>query len=253
MKVNLSSKDIHHGSLIVVNGEHGLPFNYSCQTFPVDEHSGITMQRNAAVLLGKLLESAGNGEIVLVSGCRTAEEQQKIWDDSLRENGREFTEKYVARPFHSEHQTGLAIDLGENRENIDFIRPDFPYDGVCGEFRRRAADYGFVERYSKGKEKITGIAHEPWHFRYVGVPHAEIMNAKDFTLEEYVHWLRKFRYGHSPLVFRKESLCAEISFLETRGAEIELTEPFSVSGNNYDGFIITQISRADSSCTGAIS
>ena len=86
MKVNLSSKDIHHGSLIVVNGEHGLPFNYSCQTFPVDEHSGITMQRNAAVLLGKLLESAGNGEIVLVSGCRTAEEQQKIWDESLREN-----------------------------------------------------------------------------------------------------------------------------------------------------------------------
>lgn len=241
MKVTLSPKDIHYGSLVAVNGEHGLPQDHSCSLFHVDESSGVTMQRNAAVLLGKLLEAAGGREIALVSGYRSAEEQRRIWYDSLRENGREFTEKYVAAPFHSEHQTGLAIDLGLKRGHIDFIRPNFPYDGICGEFRRRAADYGFVERYPAGKEKITGIAHEPWHFRYVGVPHAAIMNAKDFTLEEYVLWLKKFKFGQSPLIFRRESMRAEISFLEARQAEIELTEPYSVSGNNSDGFIITQI------------
>lgn len=241
MRVELSKRDIHYGSLIEVNAAHGLPREYDCAMFRVEDGSGVTMQRNAAVLLGKLLELTGRREIALVSGYRSAEEQRRIWDDSLRENGREFTEKYVAAPFHSEHQTGLAIDLGLKRGHIDFIRPNFPYDGVCGEFRRRAADFGFVERYPKGKENITGIAHEPWHFRYVGVPHAEIMNAKGFTLEEYLIWIRKFSFGSSPLIFRRDSLRAEISFLEADSAEIELNEPFSVSGNNFDGFIITQI------------
>ena len=64
--------------------------------------------------------------IVPVSGYRTMEEQRQIFSDSLRENGEEFTYQYVAVPGCSEHQTGLAIDLGERREEIDFIRPDFP-------------------------------------------------------------------------------------------------------------------------------
>lgn len=243
MRVDLSPRDIHYGSLIEVNGKHGLPRDYDCAMFRVEDGSEVTMQRNAAVLLGKLLEVTGGREIALVSGYRSAEEQRRIWDDSLRENGREFTKKYVAAPFHSEHQTGLAIDLGLKKGHIDFIRPKFPYDGICGEFRRRAADFGFVERYPKGKEDITGIAHEPWHFRYVGVPHAEIMNAKGFTLEEYLLWIRKFRFGGSPLIFRRDSLRAEIFFLEAYSARIELTEPYSISGNNADGFIITQITQ----------
>ena len=104
---------------------------------------------------------------------------------SLLENGEEFTNKFVARPGHSEHQTGLAIDLGLKQPDIDFLRPNFPYEGICQTFRELAADYGFIERYPVGKEAITGIAHEPWHFRYVGVPHAKIMVDHNWTLEEY--------------------------------------------------------------------
>ena len=91
----------------------------------------------------------------------------------------------MALPGCSEHQTGLAIDLGLRGPEVDFLCPDFPYTGPCGDFRRLAADYGFVERYPAGKEPITGIAHEPWHFRYVGVPHAERMAAMGLVLEEY--------------------------------------------------------------------
>ena len=105
---------------------------------------------------------------------------------SLAENGREFTEQYVARPGCSEHQTGLAIDLGLRLPEIDFIRPYFPYDGLAGRFRQLAAEYGFVERYPQGKEAVCGIAHEPWHFRYVGRPHALIMQKRGLTLEEYL-------------------------------------------------------------------
>ena len=85
----------------------------------------------------------------------------------MRESGRKFTETYVAVPGHSEHETGLAIDLGLKQDVIDFIRPEFPYEGICQRFRQLAPKYGFIERYPKGKEEVTGIGQEPWHFRYV--------------------------------------------------------------------------------------
>lgn len=64
----------------------------------------------------------------------------------LQENGTEFTAKFVAMPGHSEHQTGLAIDLGLRQPDIDFIRPAFPYEGICQKFRELAPAFGFIER-----------------------------------------------------------------------------------------------------------
>ena len=127
-----------------------------------------------------------DGRIVPVSGWRSHAEQQALYADSVRDNGLEFTQKYVALPGCSEHETGLAIDVGEAREVIDFIRPAFPDTGVCAAFRRAAARYGFIERYPKGAQAVTGIGHEPWHFRYVGWPHAGLMAQRGVTLEEYI-------------------------------------------------------------------
>ncbi len=99
----------------------------------------------------------------------------------------DFTRQYVAIPGCSEHETGLAIDLAlDTGGEIDFIRPYFPYDGICSEFRARAAEFGFIERYPSGKEHITRIAAEPWHFRYVGAAHAVYLAAHGLTLEEYI-------------------------------------------------------------------
>lgn len=154
----------------------------------------IKLRRTAQAALTKLLCTIGSGDqIVPVSGYRSREEQTVIYETSLLENGAEFTRKYVALPGCSEHQTGLAIDLAMKREVIDFIRPDFPYDGICGQFRKLAPKYGFIERYPLGKEQITGIAHEPWHFRYVGCPHAEILTAQNLTLEEYIKNYDKYQ------------------------------------------------------------
>lgn len=155
------------------------------QLVPVDG-TGVLLERQAAYALELLMERIdGWNRIVPVSGWRSGEEQRRIWDESLRENGMEFTKTYVALPGHSEHESGLAIDLGLKKETIDFIRPDFPYDGICGTFRECAPDYGFIERYPGGKEAVTGIGHEPWHFRYIGTPHARILTDAGLTLEEY--------------------------------------------------------------------
>ena len=166
-------------------------------------------------------------------------EQQEIWDSSLRENGEDFTRKYVALPGCSEHQTGLAIDLALRAEEIDFIRPAFPYDGVCGQFRALAADYGFIERYEAGKERVTGIAAEPWHFRYVGRPHARLMRERGLCLEEYVELLRTFHYPGRLLEARGEAYEAEIGFAGARDSFALPDAPYQVSGNNVDGYIYT--------------
>ncbi|MFR1232946.1 MAG: D-alanyl-D-alanine carboxypeptidase family protein [Evtepia gabavorous] len=107
------------------------------------------------------------------------------------------------------------------------------------------ARYGLIQRYPAGKEEITGIGHEPWHFRYVGQPHAAIMEARGLTLEEYIAWLREFPYESC----RYQEKNAIVSFLPgaSDGPTILKRDsdlPCTISGNNVDGFIITEWRRA---------
>ena len=173
--------------LILVNRQHALPEGWTAgELVPVlPGCPGVLLEAEAARQLNLLMDELdGWQSIVPVSGWRSMEEQTDLYFQSLEENGQAFTEKYVAFPGCSEHQTGLAIDLGLIQPEIDFIRPAFPDEGICHTFRRRAAAYGFVERYPAGKE--AGIAWEPWHFRYVGALHAQRMTRQNVALEEYL-------------------------------------------------------------------
>ena len=231
---------IHNGLLILVNAEHPIQHMERPVLAPAVPGSDILLDTRAAAMLSGVISRIGAaGEIVPVSGWRSEAEQREIWDGSMRDSGEEFTRKYVALPGCSEHQTGLAIDLALRADNIDFIRPEFPYDGVCGRFRALAADYGFVERYQGGKEGVTGIAAEPWHFRYVGRPHARIMCKMGLCLEEYVEYLRAYPYPERLLEVRGEVYEAEVGFAGARDALGLPDAPYQVSGNNVDGYIYT--------------
>ena len=238
--VSLSKEKVFTGPLVLVNRQHPLKTAAGATLIAVDNrHPEILLDCQAARLLAACIQKVGGrAEIVPVSGWRSQAEQQHIWDETLAESGMEFTHKYVAYPGCSEHQTGLAIDLGKSAGHIDFIRPAFPYDGICGAFRRAAAVYGFIERYQQGKEFLTGIAREPWHFRYVGVPHARLMAEHDLCLEEYVPFLqerpRTCRLGNGSR--------ARVSWLPCPGGAVEAELPegcCQVSGDNVDGFIVT--------------
>ena len=230
---------IYSGSLILVNAEHPLRDGRRPPLAPAAPGSAVLLETRASAMLTGALERLGAvGEIVPVSGWRSRAEQQQIWDGSMAENGEDFTRKYVAIPGCSEHQTGLAIDLALRSDSIDFIRPDFPYDGICGRFRAIAADYGFIERYPSGKEKITGIAAEPWHFRYVGRPHARLMRDMGLTLEEYVELLRGYPYPGRLLSAAGGGYDAFVGFSRSYTPQ-EHRAPCQVSGNNVDGYILT--------------
>lgn len=248
MKIELHRKNIYTGNLILVNADY--PYNEQVNETDlvnVDKSAcDVLLERRAVTLLSKLMEEI-NGwvQISAVSGWRSMQEQENIYAQSLKENGSEFTQKYVALPGHSEHQTGLAIDLALTSDNIDFIRPDFPYTGICQTFRELSSQYGFIERYPQKKESITGIAHEPWHFRYIGVPHAEIMKKNDLCMEEYIPFIKQFAYGEQKYNFTVAQKNFSVSYLPASEAEvvcIEIAEdvPYTISGNNIDGYIITE-------------
>ena len=170
--------------LVLVNASHPYSEEKSIRLLPVcPGEPDILLEERAQRQLSLLMEEIGGWEgIVPVSGWRSLQEQQEIFDTSIRESGEEFTRKFVALPGCSEHQTGLAIDLALKKEKVDFICPEFPYTGICQKFRERAAAFGFIERYRREKEVITGISQEPWHFRYVGTPHAEFMERHGLCL-----------------------------------------------------------------------
>lgn len=244
--ITLKSENIHKGPLILVNPKYKAAWEAPSELIAVGEN--VLLERQAATLLNQLMQEIGGwASIVPVSGWRSMAEQQAIWDDTLRESGPEYTRTYVALPGCSEHQTGLAIDLGLRQEHIDFICPEFPDTGICGEFRRRMTDYGFILRYPAGKEQITGIGHEPWHFRYVGVPHARIMVENGLILEEYIPWLQQFDSPLHPYCIRLSGRAVYVSYIPASQPltriEINDAAPYMISGNNVDGFILTQWSK----------
>ena len=238
--VMLSRKQVYTGPLVLVNRQHPLQTAQEDTLTAVDSrHPEILLDRQAAKLLNACIQTVGGAdEIVPVSGWRSQKEQQTIWDDTMAESGPAFTQQYVAYPGCSEHQTGFAIDLGKAADEIDFICPAMPYDGVYGAFRKVAATYGFIERYQRGKESLTGIAREPWHFRYVGAPHAQLMENNGLCLEEYVGFLR----WKPRTCFLPGGQFAQVFYVPCTGEITEVQLPdgcCQISGDNVDGFIVT--------------
>jgi D-alanyl-D-alanine dipeptidase/carboxypeptidase len=243
--VILKLEDVYEGDLILVNPQFPYRQKVDIELVSVDEKNPqVLMEAKSAAVLRQVLAKVGaEQQIIAVSGWRSQQEQIQIFEDSLAQNGREFTEKFVALPNCSEHQTGLAIDLALNQPDIDFLCPEFPYNGICQAFREEALLWGFIERYPEGKKAVTSIGHEPWHFRYIGAPHAQIMAQRGLVLEEYHELLKSHPQGQRPLLFEHKGGRARISYVPAAGEKTVLTLPqescYELSGNNMDGFIIT--------------
>lgn len=235
--IKITKDNIVKGNLILINKDNLLrPLNIDLVSFN-NNYKEIKLERIVNEHLQQALkEINSNDEIVPVSGYRTLEEQTEIYNQCLIDNGEEFTKKIVALPNTSEHQTGMAIDLGLNQENIDFICPSFPYYGICQEFRKIASKYGFIERYKEDKTNITKIDKEEWHFRYVGYPHSKIIENMNFCLEEYINYLRQFTYPDTPLKYENYNI---FYFPYKEDIYININKKYFLSGNNIDGIILT--------------
>ncbi len=117
--------------------------------------------------------------IIINSAYRSYQDQVDLSDLYLRTYGQNYVDKYVAKPGYSEHQTGLAFDIGSLNTNVFANSKEYVW------MKDNAHKYGFIERFQKKYESITGFRSEPWHYRYVGVDVATAIHDEDMTLEEY--------------------------------------------------------------------
>ena len=180
--------------MVLINGENPIPENYESTVELVRIENAFGEQfevekktLEAFLQLQKDLQENDGIAIELVSVYRTLQFQTDNYDRHMRECGPEFTNKYVARPGHSEHHAGLAIDVGlvVNGELLRYSKLG-PFDDVFRVIQAKLPQYGFILRYPRGKEPITKIAYECWHFRYLDSPEiAKEITDKGWCFEEY--------------------------------------------------------------------
>ena len=118
-------------------------------------------------------------DIVINSAYRSYEDQEKISNTYLELYGQGYVDKYVAKPGFSEHQTGLCFDIGSRNSKVFAESNEYKW------MLENAYKYGFILRFPKKYELITGFRSEPWHYRYVGKNIAKVIHDEDITLEEY--------------------------------------------------------------------
>ena len=181
---------------VLVNKDNLLPKSFKPELYVVDEnennfHKYVDPLEKPRLSIyvkpyldAMLAAAAFDGNYIIVdSGYRSYEYQEKILAANIEKKGMEAY-NFVQVPGASEHQTGLAIDIAyfkDNKYSDDVKESDKEIKGM----NNNAYKYGFILRYPKDKESITGIKHEPWHYRFVGVETAKIIHDNNLTLEEY--------------------------------------------------------------------
>jgi zinc D-Ala-D-Ala carboxypeptidase len=179
---------------VVVNKQRALPGDYipSDLVYPnvkfsfSDKIDKRKMRKEAAEALESLFAAAKKDKIELaaVSGYRSYNTQKSLFAHYVKVQGLERASQVSAKEGHSEHQTGLTMDVSS--ASAKFLLEEHFGDTKEGKWlAEHAHEHGFIIRYPEGKEKETGYAYEPWHIRYVGVDVATEIEEKDIILEQY--------------------------------------------------------------------
>lgn len=156
--------------VLVANKTYSLPESYNPGDLLSECSSAFAELQSAAAAEGLNIWNA--------SGFRSYALQESLYNRYVSRDGKAAADRYSARPGHSEHQTGLAIDLNSITQSFADTREGQWIEENCWR-------YGFILRYPKGKEAQTGYMYEPWHIRYVGAEVAENIYKSGLCLEEY--------------------------------------------------------------------
>lgn len=153
---------------------------------PKDFEPGESKEARAA--FDEMKASAELSGIVLqaFSTYRSYEYQVSLYNRYVERDGAEAADRYSARPGYSEHQTGMAFDIGEENHESHWASASFGETEAAKWLMSNAYKFGFILRYPEGKEQITGYMYESWHYRYVGKDIAEQIFKRNLTLEEYL-------------------------------------------------------------------
>ncbi len=237
--IDINENQIFQGDLLLVNNTYSIQqASIKEDIVPLDSIAelekqfgasigDISLSMEAGLEFSKMMKAAKKDGLLhfsVNSGFRNFQEQEKLY--------KEMGSSYALPPGYSEHNLGLSIDVGST-----LMKMESAPEGKWME--EHSWKYGFILRYPKDKTHITGIEFEPWHFRYVGLPHSAIMKEKNLVLEEYIEYLKKEKTVKTT-IDETEYLVSYHPVSET----LEIVEPilaqYEISGNNLDGVIVTR-------------
>ncbi|MBO5106346.1 MAG: M15 family metallopeptidase [Clostridia bacterium] len=192
--------DINSWNLKLVNSKNPLPNGFTVKTEKIKasyaRDVGMLYDARAVSYLNAMCAAAEKDGInlLVISSHRTNARQTTLYNNQVnkqRANHPELSESEIkkkaatisAYPGTSEHELGLAVDFNSVEESFENTKE---YQWL----KTHAADYGFILRYTKQKQSITGVIYEPWHYRYVGEKHAKKINQLGYCLEEYIEYLK---------------------------------------------------------------
>lgn len=243
-----SHDDIYKGDLVLVNAEYEYKF-IAGDVDPVtlfdnrndcyDNGDFVTkLDRNVLNKLNEMMQSfcdassVSSSDIFILDGYRTFDEQAE-----RHSSGKSKT--FDAG--HSDYHTGRTFDMFRmsSEGDISYFDPS----GDCAWFAENAGKFGFIVRYPAGKDEVTGEKARAYTYRYVGVPHAEYMNANGLCLEEYISELKKHTKD-KPLEITSGDTAYSVYYVKAEGdttCDIPVPDDkmYTISGNNSDGFIVT--------------
>ncbi len=261
VSVEMNNEDIHKGRLILVNRDYEYvngsnPNIVNMASMKNESYSlnnnemtlDVEMIQHVNDMLKDFSEQTGITNVLANSGYRSYEEQQGLYDADLSATGQQSS-LLVAPPGRSEHHTGYAMDFAINDGQT---YPALKNEGQYSWIYENASRYGMILRYTDKNKEFTGYSPESWHFRYIGVPQAALVNRMEISYEEFINFIKNFSYDE-PLEYKySDTEFYKMYFvpvnLQSNITEIPISyEAFSegnenaynISGNNIDGFIVT--------------
>jgi D-alanyl-D-alanine carboxypeptidase len=229
---------IYKGNLLLVNKDHPVPpGGEESEAVNLFQHKELL---NGFIVLDKTIrlspslvqkfstmigaaEKDGVSRFLISSGYRDNKEQNKLYQ--------QMGADYALPAGYSEHNLGLSLDIGSTQAEMSQAS-----EGKW--LKKNAWRFGFIVRYPADKTAITGIQSEPWHFRYVGLPHSAIMQEKNFVLEEYLDFLKEKK----TITTTVDHQTYQISYYpvsKNTTIPVPANGRYQLSGNNMDGVIVT--------------
>lgn len=190
---NQNEELLSQWNLKLVNKNNSVDKSYIPELVEIDD--GRMFDKRAISYLKDMISAIrkkGITNIWVQSSYRSYEKQEQLFLNKVeqykkkgkkQEEAESLAQTIVQRPEMSEHNLGLAVDFNN-------VTNDFEKTKAFTWLQENAANYGFILRYPKDKQDITGITYESWHWRYVGEEHAKVMKEKNYCLEEYIDYLK---------------------------------------------------------------
>ncbi|MFC6333629.1 D-alanyl-D-alanine carboxypeptidase family protein [Paenibacillus septentrionalis] len=236
--IEIDPEQVYKGKLLLINGDYQLhdagiaddlvmiDREYALKAGYALEGEELTLSQHVLDAYDMMVKAAQDDHLqnfLLTSGFRSLEQQKQLYEQTGSD--------YALPAGFSEHNSGLALDISSLTSKME-TAPEGKW------LQEYGPQYGFILRYPEHKRHITKIAYEPWHFRYVGLPHSMIMKDRDLVLEEYIEYLAE----RQELSVKLMGISYKVSYYSYQpliSISLDQHSQYDISGDNRGGIIVT--------------